>query len=308
MRLILVCAVTLLLAGCGSSNVGSSSARFGDTAGNAAPRPKLIVVTDFAFSPTLVVIDRNFTARLERKIGAFPTYERKQRTLERVNDEIVATMVATLRDAGLDAEPGSEEGLSLSRASVVVRGSLRPTDPNAKKNDAGIGGGHTGVTADVTLSDMSRFGKKQLLAFSAEPAGGKMATGKAAKAANASMAAALVAGKAAPEKLSPDVEAVARGFGRAIGDRILDYGRGQGWLDRPPTPEEGKPEANSDTKRNVSEAKPVASAAEAKSVKPRAAKQSIKPGNKPAAAQPDSAFAPEPADSPAASDDTPAAD
>jgi hypothetical protein len=228
MRTIAVCASVLLLAGCAESSLTQSGALSGS--GGTSARPKTIIVTDFVISPDLQVVDRGFTTRLERKIGAFPTHERKQRTLERVNDEIVASMVATLRESGLDAQPGSEEGLSLSETAVLVSGKLQPSDAAAKKNDAGIGGGKGGVVADMSLSSFGGFGKRQLLAFNAEPAGGKAATGKQAAAGNALIAEALAANKAAPEKLSPDVEAVARRIGRGAGDKVIAYGKTQGWF------------------------------------------------------------------------------
>lgn len=228
MRLIAVCAFALLLAGCAESTLIQSGALSGG--GASSPRPKAVVVSDFVIAPDVQVLDRGFTTRLERKIGSFPTHERKQRTLERVNDEIVATLVATLREAGLDAQPGSEEGLSLSDSAMLVTGRLRPSDAAAKKNEAGIGGGKSGVFADMTLSSFSGFGKRQLLAFTAEAGGGKLPAGKQAAAFNALVAEALAGNKAAPEKLSPDVEAAARRIGRGAGDKIVAYGRTQGWF------------------------------------------------------------------------------
>ena len=293
MRIITLCAALLLLAGCAESTLTQSSGVFGGSGGATSARPKVIVVTDFAMSPDVLVLDRAFTTRLERKIGAFPTYERKQRTLERVNDEIVATVVATLREAGLDAQPGSEEGLSLSESTVLASGKLRPSDAAAKKNEYGIGGGKAGVVADVTLSSFSGFGKRQLLAFSAEPAGGKPAAGKQAAATNALIAEALASNKVAPEKLSADVEAAARRIGRGVGDKIVAYGKTQGWFsggdsaavaDAAPSPEE-KP------------AKPAAST-----------RTAAKPETRPAA-KPKPKAAKKPAeDAPADSEDTPAAD
>lgn len=281
MRLIPLCAALLLLSGCAESSLNQSSGVLGGS-GGGSPRPKSIVVSDFVIAPEVLVLDRGFTTRLERKIGAFPTHERKQRTLERVNDEIVATLVATLREAGLDAQPGSEEGLSLSESIVLVTGKLRPSDAAAKKNEYGIGGGKSGVVADMALSSFSGFGKRQLLAFSAEPAGGKPPTGKQAAATNALIAEALAASKAAPEKLSGEVETAARRFGRGAGDKIVAYGKAQGWFN---------------SADGVAEAAPVA---EEKPVKPQAATrtaakpQAAKPARKPA--------------QPADSDDTPAED
>jgi hypothetical protein len=251
MRLIILCAAALLVAGCSTSTVSSTGGpSLFAASGVSSPRPKTIVVTDFTMSSDIVVIDRSFTQRLERKIGPFPTYERKLRTAERVNDEIVATIVVTLRDAGLDAQPGSEEGLSLKDDAVLVSGKLRPNDPAAaKKHEIGIGNGRSGVVADMTVSSFSGFGKRQLLAFAAEApnSGASGRTGeaklspKAAAATNAAIAQALTAEKVAPEKLSPDVEAAARKIGRAAGENILAYARQQGWLaaqpDAPPAEE-----------------------------------------------------------------------
>jgi hypothetical protein len=45
-----------------------------------------------------------------------------------VNDEIVGTIVTTLREAGLEAQAGSEEGLSLADDAVIVTGRLRAVD------------------------------------------------------------------------------------------------------------------------------------------------------------------------------------
>jgi hypothetical protein len=255
MRLIALCAAALLLAGCADSSPMRGNAFGGNAFGgkalgdNASARPRMIVVTDFVVSSDLVVIDRGYTARLEKKIGEYPTFERKPRTLERVNDEIVATIVATLRSAGLDARPGSEEAISLADRAVVASGRLAPANASAKKNEAGIGGGHSGVVAEMSLSGSSTFGKKKLLDFSAVPAGGKkIAGGKAAAAANAAIA--KVLGEKAAVKLSPDVEAAARGLGRAAGDRIVAFAREQGWLNKPDD--------------SVPDAKPVASAEEPK--------------------------------------------
>jgi hypothetical protein len=262
MRLITLCAAGLLLAGCAESSIGTLGA-----SGGTSARPKTVVVTDFAISPDVQIVDRGFTARLERKIGAFPTFERKQRTVERVNDEIVATLVATLREAGLDAQPGSEEGLSLAESTVLVKGSLRPSDAAAKKNEAGLVGTKSGVTADVSLSSFSSFGRKQLLAFSAEPAGGKPATGKTAAATNALIAEALASNKAAPEKLSSDVEAAARRIGRGAGEKIVAYGKTQGWFESA-----GEPVANAAKPEPAKQAAVSTEAAKPAAAKPVAAK------------------------------------
>ena len=92
-------AAALLLGGCTIYSGGLQT-------GGAEPRPKVILVSDFTISSDVVAIDRGYTARLERKVGTYSTYERRPRTTERVNNEIVATIVASLREAGLEAQPG----------------------------------------------------------------------------------------------------------------------------------------------------------------------------------------------------------
>jgi hypothetical protein len=221
MRLISLCAVALLLAGCATMDIGATPS------GGSSPRPKTIVVSDFVFASEVVAVDRGYTARLERKIGTFPTHERKQRTLERVNDEIMASIVVALREAGLEAQPGSEEGLSLNDDVVVVNGRLRPSDPNAKPEQIGFGAGRGGVVADMTLSHLSSGGKKQLTGFVAESAR-KPAAVPASR--NAAIVAVVGAAGSPSERLSPDVEAQARSLGRAAGEKIMAFAREQGWL------------------------------------------------------------------------------
>jgi len=223
MRLIPLCAVALLLAGCATMDIG------GPQSGGSSPRPKSILVSDFVFATEVVALDRSYTARLERKIGTFPTHERKQRTLERVNDEILASIVVALREAGLEAQPGSEEGLSLNDDVVVVNGRLRASDPNAKPEQIGFGAGRGGVVADMTLSHLSAGGKKQLASFTAESAR-KPATVPASR--NAAIISVVGAAGSPTERLSPDVEAQARMLGRAAGEKIVAFAREQGWLEK----------------------------------------------------------------------------
>ena len=140
LRIIPLAIAALLLAGCAEG--GSFGTR---GSGGSGPRPKIVAVGDFVFGDGIVAVDRGFITRLERKVGGFPTHERKQRTNERVNDEIVAYTVALLREAGLDEQPGNEDTLALKDDTVIVNGRLRPVDPvAAKKNQVGFGSGRGG--------------------------------------------------------------------------------------------------------------------------------------------------------------------
>ena len=223
--------VALALAGCANMNGFGSG---------PPPPPKAVVVTDFTLASDVVVLDRGYTARLEHKSGGLPTQDRKPRTAARVNDEIVASVIATLREAGLDARPGTEDELTLNDNVLVVGGRLRPGEPgSAGKKPIGFAVGHDGVVADMTVSSFSSRGKQPLLSFTADAkSAGKAPTGKQAAVRNAAIAAVLKDERADPEKLSPDVEVQARRIGRAVGDSVVAYAKGKGWLGKAEAGEE----------------------------------------------------------------------
>jgi hypothetical protein len=203
-------------------------------------KPRVILVSDFTFASDIVAVDRGYTARLERKIGSYPAHERRQRTNERVNDEIVATVVASLREAGLDAQPGAEDSLTLTQSALVVSGNLRPAEPVTAKNrnSFGFGSGRGHVVAAMTASLFSAGGKRQVLTFDAEPAKREAAMPpKVAAARNATIAGVVASTGGSVERLSPDVEVPARRLGRAIADRVLAFAKEQGWLTPPPPAE-----------------------------------------------------------------------
>ena len=222
----------LLLGGCTVYNGLQSG-----IAGTGA-KPKVVLVSDFTFTSDVVAIDRGYTARLERKVGTYPTHERRQRTTERVNDEIVATIVASLREAGLDAQPGADDAVTLDQSALVVSGGLRPGEPvTAKnKNSFGFGAGRGHVVATVSASLFLSGSKRQVLTFDVEPTAAKREPAvppKVAAARNAEIAGIVASAGSPNERLSPDVEVPARRLGRAIADRILVYAKEQGWLTPP---------------------------------------------------------------------------
>jgi hypothetical protein len=224
----------LLLSGCASNDLQGAF-------GGKPAAPKSIYVSDFVVSSDVDTIDRGFSIRMDRKGGNYPILERKRRTLGRVNDEIVATIVGTLREAGLDARPGNEDALTLSDNALIVTGRLRPTSLSdlAKGKPVVFGTGRPGnVSADMTVSYFSSRGKKQLTTFNVDTKGiGRLPAGKQAAAFNKEIAEALVAEKALPERLSPDIEGAARRLGRAAGDKIVAYVKEQGWMTPPETAE-----------------------------------------------------------------------
>lgn len=228
-RNLLLLALAAAVSGCAQNGTA------GLLGGGSSGRPKSVVVSDFVVASELPAFDRGFSERTERRNGNLPILERKQRTLARVNDEIIADVVAVLRDGGLQAEPGSEASLTLGDNVLLVRGALRAPE-HKPATRIGFGPGRGAVTADMTLSQFSSGAKRPLLTFVVE--GDSLRRPSAVSpqmraARNAEIADALAAEDAAPEKLSPDVEAQARAIGGAIGEKILAYAKEHDWLAKP---------------------------------------------------------------------------
>jgi hypothetical protein len=216
------CLLALALAGCANNNVGIDSAGVASTS-----KPKAIVVSDFVVAAEVPAIDRGFSARQESNGANYPILERRQRALERVNDEIIATVVANLREAGLEAVPASAEG-ALKAGALHLSGRMHPPEDGKRipVTQLGFGTGRGRVVADMTLT-RNGLGKHGLLNFSVEPQSNRKATKSTAR--DEAIASLLSAQGAAAEKLSPDVEAQARRLGDAIAGRIVSYAKEQGW-------------------------------------------------------------------------------
>lgn len=252
---IFIIAAALALAACAGGNMQGT----GGAGMAGGPAPKTFVVSDFVVASEVIAVDRGYTARLERKSGSFPTHERKQRTIERVNDEIVATVVALMREAGLNAQPGSEESLTFDQTVGVVTGRLHPAD-NAKPNTVGFGENRGHVRTTMSLSLFAAGGKRELTTFTIEPAGLSRSTtsAKLAAARNNSINS-ILAAMGSKERLSADVEANARRIGRVAAERIVQYAREQAWLAAPETPEaETRPEPRPAAAKPKPKPKPAA--------------------------------------------------
>jgi len=254
----IACLLAIAVSGCAQN--GTQGGLF---AGGSS-RPKSVVVSDFVAAQELPAIDRGFSTRMERHGGNYPILERKERTLGRVNDEIVATIITVVREGGLEAQPGNEASLTFNDNVLLVAGRLRATDRKPAAQ-TGFGPGRGAVSADMTLSRFSIGGKEQVLTFTADAQSGRRPPAlpaQAAAARNAEIAAALAAENAAPEKLSPDVEAQARSLGRAIGEKIVAYAKEHDWLEAPQVA--AAPEPAAEQRVRLPDAKPAAKPAAAK--------------------------------------------
>jgi len=244
--------IALAVAGC--ANTGDQTPQ--TSAGGVLWRPKTVLIYDFVFSPDVAVVDREFTARLAREIGDLSVSG--QLVAKRVNAEIVATIITILHDeAGLNARPGIEDDPALKDTALVVTGQLQAVDRStrAQRTPVNFGGG---VVADITVSRVFGGTKTQLLTFTTQAQKGAAFNGPAAAAHSAAINA-VIAGESLPtQNLSSDVEAQARGLGRAVADKINAYALQQGWVnkaDLPERPVDAKPAKNKPQKQPVVAAK-----------------------------------------------------
>jgi len=148
----------------------------------------------------------------------------------------VATIITILRDeAGLNARSGIDDDPALNDTALVVDGQLRAADRSTRspRNPVDF---RSGVVAEIAVSRTSDGKKAQLLAFAAQAQKG-VGAGPLAEAQNAAIKAALASQSVPTQNLSPDIEAQARGLGRAIADKITAYAIQQGWVHKADLPE-----------------------------------------------------------------------
>ncbi len=261
-----ICLIMLAVAGCANTGVQQTQT----SVGGALPRPTVVLINDFVFSSDVAVVDRDFAARLENKIGNLPSDTIKAITAKRVNDEMVATIIVIVGAAGLNAQLGSEAEPTPKNGALAISGQLRAVDQDNRhqRNPVGFGTGSS-IAADMTVSEASEGTEKQLVTFTAQAPSGRQ-SGAAARGPDAAALSAAItsvlARKSSPDvKLSPDVEALARGLGRAVADKIVAYAAQQGWATKaalPAPPEDAKP------MRKEPEKLPVAAASQGRSPTP----------------------------------------
>lgn len=225
------CLIALAVAGCAVS--GDQTAK--TSAGNPSSRPKTVLVYDLEFGPDVAVIDREFTVRLQREIGDMAV--NNQLLAKRVNAEIVATIITVLREeAGFNARTGIEDDPAFKDTALIVAGRVLAADRGSRAQRTPVTFG-SAVVADMTLSQVSGGAKTQLLAFTTQAQKGAAFTGPSAARHNAAINTVLAGESLPSQNLSPDVEAQARGLGRAAADKITAYAMQQGWVNKSELPE-----------------------------------------------------------------------
>jgi hypothetical protein len=226
--------VAAALGGCTSANVGNVSVFGGDLA-----KPQVVLVSDFEIPADAVRLDSGFAARLKRNMKGASDQALRAEVARRVSTTVAETVVARLREAGLEALPGNRALAIEGQATLVVGGHVRRVDEGnrTRRNAIGFGAGKSSVAVDVQVAHLAGGESKNVLAFTAEaesaPRPGAVATAPVGAAVGIAASAASTAGGLASEKLSADVEAQARRIGSTIAERVIAFAVEHGWARKP---------------------------------------------------------------------------
>lgn len=222
------------LGGCTSANVGSMSVFGGDLA-----RPQVVLVSDFDVPANSVRLDSGFAAKLKRSMKGANDQAMRAEVARRVSATIAETVVAKLRESGLEALPGNRSLAIEDQATLVVGGNVRRIDEGnrTRRNVIGFGAGQSSVAVDVQVAHLSGGDSKNVLTFTAEAESsrrpGAIATAPVGAAVGVAASAASTGAGLASEKLSADVEAQARRLGSTIADRVIAFAAERGWVRKP---------------------------------------------------------------------------
>jgi hypothetical protein len=223
------------LGGCTSANVSGMNV-FG---GGDLAKPQVVLVSDFVVPADGVKLDTGFAARVKRSMKGANDQAVRAEIARRVTAAINETVVARLREAGIEALPGTRQLAIEGQTTLVVGGSLRRIDEGnkARRSVVGFGAGKSSVVADVQVTHLGSGGPKDVLAFTAEaasaPRPGAVATAPVGAAVGMAASAASAAGGLASERLSADVEGQARRIGTVVAERVIGFAAEQGWIRKP---------------------------------------------------------------------------
>lgn len=230
--LALVTGVLTVAAGCAPAAVTD-----GQTFTGFIAKPTTIMVSHLDFSPEIVIQDQGLVTRLTRDMKGKPAAEIRAEAAQRVSNVIAETTIATLRDAGLKASPGSTDIALGDEPTLVITGTVRgaetakpdaakptaekPGKP-AKRRSVGFGGTKSQAVADVQLTHLSWGGRKNVLNFTTASATGQKALSDE-----------KFPPRGTGEKLSPDVERMAQRLGKDVANKVIAFAAQQGWITGP---------------------------------------------------------------------------
>lgn len=218
-------AAGLLLASCGQTSSTPGSLQ----------KPALVAVGAFEIAPDIAIADPGFAARISQRMSGLTDYSIRQATAKRAGATIRQQLVASLRAGGLPAEAADTDNARGDIVTLLVTGTLKSLDEATlrQRKLAPIGPARSRVVADLKVVHATTgLDTKTVLNFQAEDtaAGG----GAPARGGRQAPVASLPGpAGAAPEPLSPDIDAHMRRVANAAADRILGLAAEQGWTKTP---------------------------------------------------------------------------
>ena len=222
-----------LLAGCAKTNVRETN----DIANTGLPRPKQVLIYNFAVSPSDVRENASIFAKLERNLQNTNQTAEEVQIGREVADALAAELVQKVQDMGLNPLR-ADSNMPVSPGSVLVTGHFLKIDEGNRlqRNAIGLGMGQSSVDCDVNVLAPMQSGLQTVASFSAHADSGDMpgaaVIGPAGAAAGAGTAAVLAttATVGGLKSYKSSSAQQAKKLADKIGAQLASYFAQQGWI------------------------------------------------------------------------------
>lgn len=233
LKSVLAVLVLLMLGGCAGSRVTETR----EIAHSGLPKPRQVLVYDFAVTPGEVKENSAFFARMARNFEQADQTDEEIRIGREVADALAAELTQKIQAMGLSALR-ADKNMPLKPGSVLVTGHFLTIDEgnSLKRAAIGFGVGESSLDAQVSVLAPSATGYEELIGFDAHADSGKMpgaaVMGPAGAAAGAGTAAVLATNAAvgtAKHYRSSSAQEASR-MADAIAGDLAKYFAEQGWI------------------------------------------------------------------------------
>lgn len=223
----------IILGGCAGTRVTET----GEIAVSGLPKPRQVLVYDFAVTPGEVKENSAFFARVARNLEQADQTAEEIRIGREVADALATELTEKIKAMGLPALR-ADQNMPVTAGSVLVTGHFVTIDEgnSLKRAAIGFGFGESAIDARVALLAPAATGFQELIGFDAHSDSGKMpgaaVMGPAGAAAGAGTAAVLATNAAlgaAKHYRSSSAEEASR-MADAIAGDLAKYFAEQGWI------------------------------------------------------------------------------
>ncbi|NWG23282.1 MAG: hypothetical protein HXY30_02510 [Pseudorhodoplanes sp.] len=188
-------------------------------------KPTKFFVSEYDVAADLPVLDPALAANLKRQLPGLTDDAAQIEISRRVSAAIAEATVAALRQSGIQAAQGGGEILRANEIGLMVSGKIvNSAEGAAQRRPPGA----PVVAAQTTLTYYVDPNSRIVDTFTTDSDLGR-ATAPARRPATAGA-------PGGTQRLSPDIDAKARGLGRAIAERIVAFAAEKGWIKAPAVP------------------------------------------------------------------------